>query len=406
MTRPVVALQVSGVAPSGVHLLVRSMASRCEFRAQALAPAAVLVVGPTAGSTAGLATVPLALWCATAAEAQTPLAQRAAALLHDGALDHLSNAIRISPQLAGLSETAMGTAVRARLRQARGLTASPILVGGPAGWRWQGRPVPAELVATALGCAAVVVVTDPAELLQALSWGAPVVTSAAAAAAVGVSAGAQVLVAADDAARAALALTLAADDREAARLGRAGRQFIEQRHDLNRSLTRLALLLRLDAHNHPPNRSSTLLDSLSTPRDAAIRSRVALALAPLGQSFLEVPVLPDALSSDRTQALEPAAAEAPPTPPAAPAAAPSAKATARRVVKGALRRVVGAGAAQLLAELRANRAELARLQVEVAALRQAATSVASPEALVAQLELLKAQVDGLTTSAVPPQAGR
>ena len=172
-----------------------------------------------------------------------------------------------------------------------------------------------------------------------------------------------------------------------------GRRHIEQRYDLDRSLTRLALLLRLDAADQPVRRSATLLDSLSTPRDAAVRSRVALALHPL-----ETLVLPDALSPAQTQALPvagPHAAEADAAP-----AAPAGKATAgqsvRRIAKGVLRRLVGAGVAPVLAELRSNRAELARLQSEVATLRQAATSAASPQALVAELELLKAQVDALT----------
>ena len=410
MSQRVVLVRAQGTVPAGVHLLVGSLARHCAVRAQDPAPTAVLVVGQPTGIPAGL---PVALWCAAPVDARGPLADRAVALLHDGALDALVAAgaaadspgrpdlriLRISPPVDGLSGTTLSTALRARLRGARGLPDAPVLHSTPDGWRWLDRLLTGPEVDTAMACAAAVVVTDPTDLLRALSWGAPVVTSAAAAHAVGATDGVEVLVVDASGARLAAAHALAADEVLAARLGRAGRQHVERRHDLDRSLTRLALALRLEPRHQPTGRTGLLLDSLSTPRDAAVRGRVALALAPFTQRPPEVAVLPAALSVPATQALEPTAGPAATTPAAAPGSPPAAARTARRIAKGVLRRLVGAGVAPLLAELRANRTELARLQSEVATLRQAASSASSPQALVAELELLKAQVDALTARA-------
>ena len=404
MRRPVVVLHVDGAVPESVHLLVRSLASRCTFRSEARLPAAALVVG---GATPAAA-VPVALWCSSAQDATSPLAARAVALLHDGALDergalHQPAALRVSAPVPGLSTTPVATAVRARLRRARGMSEAPVLLEEADGWRWQGRPVADDLVPTAMACAAAVVATEPAQVLLALSWGAPVVTTAAAATAVGATDGVEVLVCPDARTRRAAALALAGDEREAARLGRAGRLLVERRYDLDATLAQLALLLRLDVQGQPLGLSETLLDSLSTPRDAAVRSRVALALGPLRQPRPEAPVLPDALSATRTEALEPAATSAPMDPAAA---GPRAALTARRVAKAVLRRAVSIGAAHLVAELRENRAEVARLQAEVSELRAASAGAASPDALAAELELLKAEVAGLAASLVRAQQER
>ena len=414
MSQRVVLVRAQGTVPAGVHLLVGSLARFCVVRAQDLSPTAVLVVGRPAGIPAGL---PVALWCAAPEDARGPLADRAVALLHDGALDgpldRASDAapdgapadqpdhriLRISPRVDGLSDAALSTALRARLRGARGLPDAPVLTRAPDGWRWQGRLLTGPEVDTALACAAAVVVTDPTDLLRALSWGAPVVTSATAAREVGVTAGVEVLVVTEPDARLAAAHTLAADEVLAARLGRAGRQHVERRHDLDRSMTRLALALRLEPGHQRTARTSLLLDSLSTPREAAIRGRVALALAPLSQLPPEVAVLPAALSVPATQALAPAAG---PSPAPGPVAVPGPGQTARRIAKGVLRRLVGAGLAQLMAELRANRTELARLRAEVDALRSTAANLASPEALAARVELLQAQVDQLVAAGTTP----
>ena len=86
--------------------------------------------------------------------------------------------------------------VRERLRRERGVPSDALLERHEGdGWSY-GRPgamkpLPNDLVETAMGVVAAVIVTEPGWLLRSMAWGAPTVTNAAAAAAVGAVAGAR-----------------------------------------------------------------------------------------------------------------------------------------------------------------------------------------------------------------------
>lgn len=148
---------------------------------------------------------------------------------------------------------------------------------------WPGRqtPLAGELVDTALAAATVVVATSPALVVRALAWGAPTVTTPAAARALGALPGREVLVADTDAQRRELAAELAADDGRAATLGWAGRLLVERRFDLPLVAAQLAGRLGLTRTSGPLALPRTRLAELGTPPAARIRSRLAAAVEPL-----------------------------------------------------------------------------------------------------------------------------
>lgn len=152
--------------------------------------------------------------------------------------------------------------VRARWRRRFGLPADLVV---------EVAELAADLRTTAMAVAAVVVAHDPDALLEALAWAAPCVTDAAGAEAVGAEPDVEVVVGDLAAARA-----LAADDRRAAVLGRAGRRLAERRHDPVRAVAELRRQLGSTATPTPTQRR---LDELWTPADARIRRRAAEAWA-------------------------------------------------------------------------------------------------------------------------------
>jgi hypothetical protein len=113
--------------------------------------------------------------------------------------------------------------------------------------------VPADLVPTAAALASAVVASG-SNLLEAQAWAAPYADNL------------------DDARQ------LAADDRRAAEVGRAGRRLVERNHDVSRASARLRRLLGLADE---PSRYERALDALWTPPTAGIRHRAAAALASL-----------------------------------------------------------------------------------------------------------------------------
>lgn len=177
----------------------------------------------------------------------------------------------------------MSPFVRERLRRERGLPALALLEQHEAGWLF-GRPpalLPLEpdLIETAMGAAAAVVVTEPGWLLRSLAWGAPTVTNAATAAAVGAVVGDEVLVAETSKARTEAAVTLSADEIAAARLSWRGYRRAEC-HDAERAATFLADRLSLwpDTPMRPARSLPTVeltLRLLGTPMDAHVRTRLA-----------------------------------------------------------------------------------------------------------------------------------
>lgn len=129
-------------------------------------------------------------------------------------------------------------------------------------------------------CAAAVV--GPAHVLAALALATPVVCDAATAEAIGAVDGEHVVVAAGEAARTAAA-RLAADLPAAARLARAGRRLVEERHDLATAARRVAARLGLPPVGPSPvARLAGRLEELGTPVDAGVAGRAAGAIGSLG----------------------------------------------------------------------------------------------------------------------------
>jgi hypothetical protein len=178
---------------------------------------------------------------------------------------------------------AMSPFVRERLRLERGLAADALLEQHGAGWRF-GRPsallpVEPDLVETAMGAAAAVIVTEPDWLLRSLAWGAPTVTDRATAAAVGAVSPEEVLIAETGSARLAAATALTRDLVEASRLSWRGYRRVEC-HDAERAamflVDRLALWPEAPLRPGPPLPTVELaLRLLGTPTDAHVRTRLA-----------------------------------------------------------------------------------------------------------------------------------
>jgi hypothetical protein len=247
-------------------------------------PAAVLATPSSAGRVPPGR--PLALWVGSAAEAGSPAAGRAAAIVADqpATVDAAGDRGVLAPagdHAAGRS--VVSPFVRRRLRWARGLPSSAVLEQADDGWRWPGlnEPLADDLVPTAMACASAVAVAEPARLLEAMAWGAPCVGDPASAEQVGAVADTHVLVGADAAERRRLAADLAADQALASRLSWAGRRLVERRHDAGRAALRLVELLGLRP-TLPGGAVVSVrlqLGLLGTPSDAKIASRFAEATA-------------------------------------------------------------------------------------------------------------------------------
>jgi hypothetical protein len=180
----------------------------------------------------------------------------------------------------------MSPFVRERLRRERDLPAKALLerhegdgwsFGRPAAMR----PLAGDVVETALGAAAAVIVTEPGWLLKALAWGAPTVTSPAAAEAIGALAPGEVLVADTAKARTAAAVALTLDPVEASRLSWHGYRRVES---LDAVRAAMVLVDRLSLWPETAPRPAPLLPTielalrlLGTPMDAHVRSRLAEA---------------------------------------------------------------------------------------------------------------------------------
>lgn len=172
--------------------------------------------------------------------------------------------------------------VRRRLRDARHLAADGVAAYEDGAWSWgfPALPVPDDLADTLCASAAAVAATTPTTALRALAWGAPLVTDAVTAAAIGAVAGVHCLVATDRGGRSRAAGELAADERLAARIGWQGRLHFERWHDLTRVADRVAD--RLDLPRAPGTRPvDAVLAALGTPATSHVRDRASRATATL-----------------------------------------------------------------------------------------------------------------------------
>ncbi len=161
--------------------------------------------------------------------------------------------------------------VRERLRRARGLPDHVVLT---ADRRWTAapavdRPVPDDLLDTALACASLVVAGDVPTAERAMAWGAPTLCSAAVTGGLGLTDTPDAVVATDED-----PAVLVGDVRRLARLSWRGRRWWEERHDATLVAARLALELLPSR----PGAARLRLAELGTPADAEVRSRLSAAL--------------------------------------------------------------------------------------------------------------------------------
>jgi hypothetical protein len=287
MTLPLLGLALDRRPPESLVPLLVALYRWCvpaTIEAGAAEPAAVMATVASAGRVPGGR--PLALWVASAAEAGSAAAGRAAAIVADdpAAVDAAGGRGVLAPagdHAAGRS--VVSPFVRRRLRWARGLPETAVLTQAEDGWRWPGLadPLPDDLVTTAMACASAVAVTQPGRLLEAMAWGAPCVSDPASAEQVGAVAGTHLLVGADAGQRRRLAEDLAADQGLASRLSWAARRLVEWRHDAGRAALRLVELLGLRPTLPEGAFASARLQLglLGTPSDATIASRFAEATA-------------------------------------------------------------------------------------------------------------------------------
>lgn len=134
-----------------------------------------------------------------------------------------------------------------------------------------------------------VVVAHRADLVVALARGAPTVTDAPSAAAVGAVDGTHVLVAAPGEPAISAAHALAADPVRSARLSTAGRALVEQRLDVARTAAELVRRLGLISTASAYSLVDARLAELATLPGAPVRRRVAAALAVLDPPTAPVP---------------------------------------------------------------------------------------------------------------------
>lgn len=192
--------------------------------------------------------------------------------------------------------------VRRRLRAARGLPAVTVLTADGSTARWFAdppvHPDPAagmvlavagaavdpdasDVVTTALGLASAVVATGPAAT-HALHWGAPTVTDAATASALGARHDVHLLVVRGAADRLSASVELAGDLRRAARLSHAGHRLARTTCDLG--WTAAVVLRRLGLSGRPGDpvgRLDAVLADLPTPADSPARARARAMIAGL-----------------------------------------------------------------------------------------------------------------------------
>ncbi|MCW2694213.1 MAG: hypothetical protein JWM67_2817 [Mycobacterium sp.] len=287
---PTLGLAVRAGSTDGLVPLLGALRRWCEpltLGHEGAPPVAVLATSLRAPVPAAL---PLAVVVRTVAELDEPLVADARVVVSDdpavvaAARARHRTAVLAPPPAPDMQGQLIPPFVRERLRRLRGLPADAVLRGGHGRWFWHGSPEPLadDLVATALGCAAVVIATGR-DLLGALLWGAPCVTDPATAAELGLTDGGEVLVAASDTDRDALAADLLGDPRRAAALSRAGRSAARDLLDVDTAAARLVVALGLAAGG--PRGGLRVVDAhltaLDTPPRAHVRARAARAIAAL-----------------------------------------------------------------------------------------------------------------------------
>jgi hypothetical protein len=286
---PVLELLFEPGAGDELAALVRGLATICRPTApdHTIVGAAKLLSSPTAPESSRVhqhAGVPWGVVVRRADELDHPIARDAACVVVLGDADLAASV----PAAVFLSTGAMRATevlpvppfVRQSLRRAHGLPDRMVVSVGRPG----SRPLDPGATDTALRVASVVDVTGP-DALRAMAVGAPVVTDEATAALLGASHDVHVLVA-GSATSQRVADDLAADPVRCARLGRAGRQLVEERHDADRVARLLAQRLGLVTPSASPVaaglRLGERLAELGTPARHPVEMQLADLLSGLG----------------------------------------------------------------------------------------------------------------------------
>lgn len=257
---PVLTLLVEPDPPASLTPLLVAMLPWCTPKAAdaAIDAVAVLATGPAApGLTeASRRGIPLAIWVRTDDEAADARALRPRALLTESpSVASATDALLIDGAAAPVDHVPwIPPFVRARIRRQGGLPDIMVL-------DVRSDDFSEDVLPTALGaCSACI--APGRHLLHALAWGAPTVTTPAAVAALGLHPGNEALTG-EEHELVAIAEDLGRDERQAARLSRAGRRFAERR-GLRFPASTLAGALGLAGAG-----TRSVLEALSAPVSAA-----------------------------------------------------------------------------------------------------------------------------------------
>lgn len=250
---PALGIQAVPGAPPAFVALVRALSAWCRPEGASSSPAAWLASSPAVAAGVG---GPLAVWVDDrAARDHAAALSPALTVTADPELDGVL--LFPYPGLDLRAYVPMAPVIRSRWRSRLGLPATLVVTVGA-----EGSP-PDDLAPTAMALASVVVVSGP-RLAEALAWGAPCVTDAASAAAVGATA-TEVAIGPPS-----LAAGIAGDDHRAAAMSAAGRRLAERRLDQHGAARKVATALGLVATT-PAVR---VLDDLRTPAASALRRRL------------------------------------------------------------------------------------------------------------------------------------
>lgn len=263
-TLPPVRILAAPGSPGGFVALVRALGAWCHPQAAGPAPVAWVASSPALARGVD----PVAVWVDDAEAWQQASALGEHILVTaDPAVARLGAGTVVFPYaVPGPGDRVpLAPVVRSRWRARLGLPATMVV---------NAADLPDGVGPTAMALASVVVATGT-PLADALAWGAPCVTDAGSATALGAVAGVEAVVGRPSE-LASLAADLAGDDGRCAALSAAGRRLVERRADTREPARRVAAALGLPVGDAPHVR---ILDDLHTPPTSPLRRRVAELVA-------------------------------------------------------------------------------------------------------------------------------
>lgn len=215
--------------------------------------------------------VPCAVWLNSIEEATAPAARQATVLLARSRLVEDPRLVVLRGRAAAEGARFVSPFTRARLRRARQVGGPGVLDTHGQRWTWDGTELDDDLRPTAAALAGAARAHDLDTALGLARWGAPLVTDAETARALGAEPGRDVALA-DVEDSTAQAARLADDRRCASRLGWAGYRLAEDRWSVRGVLDRFGVV-----EPDPAQRLDRALEELGTPPDAMVRARSARA---------------------------------------------------------------------------------------------------------------------------------